>query len=162
VSGAPPEKYASLPVLEPHEVVQGCVLQALIPYVFGNGSRKHEHGLAMRENMAYVVSGNNTLVPDVSVFQRNRLKSRKQTCLTGAPELAIEVVSPTELEIDLKRKISAYLEGGSKSVSVVYPEARSLMIYTSDSVRELKDSQSLEDPLLPGFSSPVSAFFELT
>jgi Uma2 family endonuclease len=158
MSGAPPEKYAALPVLEPHELVKGCILEALIPCVFGN----RQHGLTMRENMAYVVTGNNTLVPAVSVFQRNRLNSSKQTCLAGAPDLAIEVVSPTDLEVDLRRKIDAYLDGGSKSVWVVYPEARSVMIYTPDSIRELKGDQSITDPLLPGFSTPVAAFFELT
>ena len=43
-----------------------------------------------------------------------------------------------------------------------HPEARSVMVHTRDSVRELKANQSIEDSLLPGFSTPVSAFFELT
>jgi Uma2 family endonuclease len=157
MSGAPPGKYVSMPVLEPHEVVKARILDALIPYVFGN----RQHGLAMRPGMAYVVTGNNTLVPGVSVFQRNRLNSSKQMCLAGAPDLAIEVVSPTDLEVDLRKKIDAYLDGGSKSVWVVYPEARSVMIDTPDSVRELKGGQSIEDPLLPGFSVLVAQFFEL-
>ena len=158
MSGTPPEKYASLPVPELHEVVKGCILEALIPCVLGD----RQHGLTMRENMAYAVTGNNTLVPAVSVFQRNRLNSRKQKCLAGAPDLAIEVVSPTELEVDLRRKIDVYLDGGSKSVWVVYPEARSVMIYTRDAVREVRGDQIIEDPLLPGFSTPVATFFELT
>jgi len=36
------------------------------------------------------------------------------------------------------------------------------MVYSKDSIRELKADQKIEDPLLPGFSTPVSAFFELT
>jgi Uma2 family endonuclease len=157
MSGAPPEKYASLPVLEPHELVKAHILEALIPCVFGN----RQHGLAMREDMAYVVTGNNTLVPGVSVFQKNRLNSRKQKRLAGAPDLAIEIVSPTDLEVDLRRKIDAYLDGGS-TVWVVYPEVRSVMVYTGDSVRELKGVEPITDPLLPGFSVPVASFFELT
>jgi Uma2 family endonuclease len=58
--------------------------------------------------------------------------------------------------------VDAYLEGGSKSVWVVFPEARSVQVYTRESLRELKADQSIEDPLLPGFSSPVAGFFELT
>jgi Putative restriction endonuclease len=116
LSGAPPEKYASLPVLEPHELVKCCILDALIPYVFGNT----QHGLAS-----------------------------KQTCLAGAPDLAIEVVSPTDLEADLRRKSDAYLDGGSKSVWVVYPEARSVMIYTRDAVRKVRGDQLIEDPASP-------------
>jgi Uma2 family endonuclease len=101
------------------------------------------------------------LMPDVSVVTRTRLYGETRV-LRGAPELAIEVVSPTDTAKHLKRKVDAYLEGGAKSVWIVYPEARSVMVHTSDSVRELKANQSIEDPLLPGFSSPISAFFELT
>jgi Uma2 family endonuclease len=82
--------------------------------------------------------------------------------MRGSPCLAIEVVSPSDTAKHLKRKVDAYLEAGSKSVWIVYPEARSVMIHTAGSVRELKADQPITDPLLPGFSTPVAAFFELT
>jgi Uma2 family endonuclease len=66
----------------------------------------------------------NTCVPDVIVIRRDRLDATGRI-VNGAPELAIEVVSP------------------------------------SDTASHLKADQNIEDPLLPGFSTPVSAFFEL-
>jgi hypothetical protein len=36
------------------------------------------------------------------------------------------------------------------------------MVYSKDSIRELKSGQKIEGPLLPGFSTPVSTFFDLT
>jgi Uma2 family endonuclease len=77
-------------------------------------------------------------------------------------QLAIEVVSPQVKEKHFKRKVDSYLQGGSNTVWVVYPDTRSVMVHTSDSVRELKANQKIDDPLLPRFSTPVSAFFELT
>ena len=100
-------------------------------------------------------------IPDVSVFSIQRLSSDERI-VRGAPELAIEVVSPHVKEKHLKRKVDSYLQGGSKTVWVVYQDAKSVIIHTADSVRELKADQKIEDPLLPGFSTPVSAFFELT
>lgn len=88
----------------------------------------------------------NTCVPDVIVIRRDRLDATGRI-VNGAPELAIEVVSPSDT--------------ASQSVWVDYPDARSLMVCTGGSVRELKADQNIEDPLLPGFSTPVSAFFEL-
>ena len=76
--------------------------------------------------------------------------------------MAIEVVSPTDKATHLKSKVDTYLSSGSQTVWVVYPNARSVMVHTTDSVRELKADQEIDDPLLPGFSTPVSAFFELT
>jgi Uma2 family endonuclease len=109
----------------------------------------------------FEVSKYHTLVPDVSVIRRELL-SGEDRIFRGAPEIAIEVISPDDKEVHLKTKIDAYLGNGSQSVWVVYPDARSVMVYSKDSIRELKSGQKIEDPLLPGFSTPVSAFFELT
>ncbi len=107
------------------------------------------------------VSDYDTFVPDVALVRVGE-QPLSVRIYRGAPELAIEVVSPTDTARHLKRKVDAYLEGGAKSVWIVYPEARSVMVHTSGSVRELKAHQFIEDPLLPGFSCPVTAFFELT
>jgi Uma2 family endonuclease len=80
----------------------------------------------------------------------------------GAPEIAIEVVSPSDTAKHLERKVDAYLQGGAKSVWIVFPEARSVTVHTRESAHKLKGDQTITDPLLPGFSSPVAAFFELT
>jgi Uma2 family endonuclease len=88
--------------------------------------------------------------------------ARKQRYTPGAPELAIEVVSPSDKVIHLKSKVDIYLQAGSKTVWVVFPESRSVMIYRADTVRELKGDQTIEDPLFPGFAAPVSRFFDLT
>ena len=40
--------------------------------------------------------------------------------------------------------------------------ARSIILYRADAIQDLKANQSITDPLLPGFSSPLAAFFELT
>ena len=107
------------------------------------------------------VSDSDTFVPDVAIVRTGEqpLSSR---IYRGSPVLAIEVVSPTDTAKHLKRKVDAYLAGGAQSVWIVFPEARSVHVYRRDSLSELKPDQAIEDPLLPGFSSPVAAFFELT
>jgi Uma2 family endonuclease len=100
-------------------------------------------------------------IPDVSVISLRPLLDENRI-VDGAPEIAIEVVSPSDTARHLKRKVDSYLGAGSSSVWIVYPEARSLMVHASDSVRELKRDQPIGDPLLPGFSSAVAAFFELS
>jgi Uma2 family endonuclease len=97
--------------------------------------------LALPEEIGMQVSGCDAFAPDVCVVSRDRL-SGVGGIFHGAD-------------------LSVRLAGGSKSVWIVCPEARAIMGHTSNSVREVKDNQSIEDPLLPGFSSPVSAFFEL-
>jgi Uma2 family endonuclease len=140
-----------------HDIIRGNVLEILMAYLLQNKGR----GLKALPDSQFVVNANNTFVPDACVLTINRLAGDHKY-LQGAPELAIEVVSPSESAVHLKSKTDTYLANGSRSVWIVFPEARSVMVYTRESVRELKGDLLITDPLLPGFSSPVAAFFELT
>jgi Uma2 family endonuclease len=146
------------PSTQVHNLVKINVLELLLPFGLSNP----QLGVRVLAEMAYVVTPNDTLVPDASVIQRSRLSPGKQTYILGAPDLAIEVVSRTDTAANLKSKVDAYLRSGSKTVWVIFPDSRSVMIHSADSVRELRNDQLIEDPLLPGFSAPVSRFFDLT
>jgi len=146
------------PSSELHNVVRGNIFRVLIAYLSANA----QLNISVWAEMAYLISDHDTMVPDLSVLQKDRLNPRQQKYTPGAPDLAIEVVSPTDRAVHLKSKVDAYLHGGSKAVWVVYPDTRSVVVYSGDSFRELKGDQEIVDPLLPGFSAPVSQFFEQT
>ena len=56
-----------------------------------------------------MVSGADAFIPDVSMVKRSRLLGATRI-FQGAPELAIEVVSPSDTaETSCERKIDAYL-----------------------------------------------------
>jgi Uma2 family endonuclease len=111
--------------------------------------------------IAAEVSTHDALVPDVSLIQRNRL-TEDSPIQRGAPDMAIEVVSPRDTAAHLKRKVDAYLQGGSKAVWVVFPDSRSVMVHTSRLCARVESQPANRGPLLPGFSTPVSTFFELS
>lgn len=80
----------------------------------------------------------------------------------GAPALAIEVVSPTDLAEDLARKIDQYLAAGAEGVWVLYPKVREVHVHKSRGRSQtLGDAEVLEDHnLIPGFSVQVRELFE--
>lgn len=82
--------------------------------------------------------------------------------LEGAPDLAVEVVSPWETARHITRKVVQYLRHGGHTVWVVYPEAEEVHVFeASGSNRVLRAGQLLEAPeLLPGFSVPVERLFQ--
>jgi Uma2 family endonuclease len=141
----------------PHDLIKNQINALLLRYL----DSRPDLGLRSLVEIGTHVSDYDAFMPDVSIVRRSRL-SIEGRIFQGAPDLAIEVVSPSDTAKHLKRKVDAYLEGGSKSVWVVFPEAQSVSVHTRESVRELKPNQNITDPLLPGFSSPVAAFFELT
>jgi len=106
------------------------------------------------------VSKYDTFIPDLGIVRIGRLSGEARV-LRGAPDLAIEIVSPSDRPGTLKKKIEAYLKGGSQSVWVINPKTQLVMIHSADAVVELKGDQRVEDPLLPGFALPVSEFFKL-
>jgi len=146
------------PSFELHNVVKGNIVEVLITFVLAHP----ELGLKVISEMAFVVTRNDTFVPDASVICKACLSPRKQKYTPGAPEFAIEVVSPSDKATHLESKVDIYLQGGSKTVWVVSPDSRSVVIYSGDSSYELKSDQVIGDALLPGFSAPVSRFFDLT
>ncbi len=146
------------PPSQKHDIIRSNILKTLFAYDLANS----HHGWKVLAEAAYVIGERSVFVPDASVTAVGRLKPTDDEYIPGAPEIAIEVVSPTDGAIHLKKKIDSYLANGSESVWVVFPDAKSVMVHRKDSVCEFKADQLITDPLLPGFSSPVAAFFELT
>ena len=78
------------------------------------------------------------------------------------PELAIEVVSPTNLAEDLLAKVDEYFQAGVRQVWVVYPAAARVHVHESPThIRVLGRGDELDGgPLLPGFRLPLAELFE--
>jgi Uma2 family endonuclease len=80
----------------------------------------------------------------------------------GAPALAVEVISPTNLAQDTQKKVGQYLTAGTKVVSVVYPPLRLVEIHEAGGIRQIKEPDSLTEKKLFGgreFSLPLAALF---
>jgi Uma2 family endonuclease len=101
--------------------------------------------------------------PDVSVIRIERCRATHgDDYFAGSPELAVEVVSPSESARDLNRKIDALLAGGSLAVWAIYPEEKEVRVFVpggSSYVRRIGESLSLPE-LLPGWELAVEKLFE--
>lgn len=102
--------------------------------------------------------------PDIAFLTRERLAGRSINApgfRPGPPDLAIEVISPSNRPGEMRRKLREYFESGARRVWYVYPVNRSVSAHFPDgSVRHYTEDDTLEDPeLLPGFSLPVRAIF---
>jgi Uma2 family endonuclease len=69
-----------------------------------------------------------------------------------APDIAVEVLSPSELVLDLNHKVRDYLSAGSQEVWLLDPENCELHVRTKTGIRLLQTRDTLETPLLPGLS----------
>lgn len=135
-----------------------------------------EHHLGeVWEEAAYVLDGNkrdnwvrDVRQPDVSFVIRERVEAHnaehgaKEGPWWLAPDLAVEIVSPTDRYIDVTRKVADYLRYGVRLIWVVEPAARVVRIFSPQEPEghTLDESVTLSaDPVLPGWSMPLAELF---
>lgn len=106
------------------------------------------------------------LGPDAAVVMRDRLPPANQCrgYLELAPDLVVEIVSPTDRWTTVSGKIEAYLAAGVRLVWLIEPGARAVRVYTpSGAERRLRATAGdvLEaEPVLPGFRLPLADLFD--
>jgi len=79
----------------------------------------------------------------------------------GIPTLAIEILSPSDIQEDIHDKIKTYLGAGVPLVWIVDPYDRTVRVYRPDAQPQLFNAQQelSAEPYLPGFRAPVARFF---
>lgn len=148
------------PVKSLHTLVALAVFEVLQAYL-----KQHRFARALPE-AGYVLSQKPLTVrqPDVSVLSQERIAATPDNeYFAGAPELAVEVVSPSDSARDLNKKVGQYLRFGAQQVWIVYPDTKSVHVFFGDNtVRLLQGDAVLEGgELLPGFAVRVSELFAL-
>lgn len=77
-----------------------------------------------------VVTGAGLLVPDLAWASAEFMKQHgHETPLASAPELCIEVVSPSTSTKELREKTDAYLAAGAQEVWIVFPQSKRLVFH---------------------------------
>ena len=130
---------------------------------FNNYSRPRGIGRSRVETGYTLRTGPDTVRgPDVSFVFQPRVEGRGRGFPSGAPDIAVEVVSPSDTAAEMARKVAEYLSAGSQMVWVVYPAGRRVVIHRADgSVLSYGgDDVITDEELLPGFSLPLSEIFE--
>ena len=102
-------------------------------------------------------------VPDLAVLLAARIPpgAEPRTKWFIVPDIAIEVISPTDLVYKVREKLNDYLDAGVKQVWQVTPEDQTITIYRShtDIIAFPDDSELVCEDLLPGFRCRLSDIF---
>lgn len=150
---------------EPPPAPRHGAVQATLSRLLGNFVAGTSRG-AIYSATGFLLSRDPDTVrgPDVAFVSRARIEAHADASryFEGAPELAIEILSPANRPGDIHAKVADYLAAGAKLVWIVDPESRSVTTYRSllaPRVRKERDALSGED-VLPGFEIVVASIFE--
>jgi Uma2 family endonuclease len=102
--------------------------------------------------------------PDVAFISQKRLDEvgSVQGYWPGAPDLAVEVISPNDLYTEVSEKVAEWLRAGSKMVVVVNPRTQQVLVHAPDSdVKVLEIGDTLVGgEVVPGWQLPIKELFE--
>jgi Uma2 family endonuclease len=101
--------------------------------------------------------------PDVAFIQSSHLPDPTHAgFIAGAPDLAVEVCSPSDRWSEVLAKIDQWLAAGATSVWVVDPPSKSIEVYRkgSQSIRYHVGQKITDEPTLPGFELSVEDIFK--
>ena len=98
---------------------------------------------------------------DVIFISRQRLSGPSGKALHMAPELVVEIVSPTDRWSELRSKIAEYFAIGVERVWIVEPEKRQLLVYrTPTEFTQLTEQETVRgEGILEGFALPLNELF---
>jgi Uma2 family endonuclease len=99
--------------------------------------------------------------PDTAFVKRERLhRDPQQGVLRMAPDLAIEVLSPSNRAREIREKVADYLDTGSGMVWVVDPMKRIVVVHEPGQATVLTARDTLRgEDVIPGWSMPVAEVF---
>jgi Uma2 family endonuclease len=142
-----------------HGLVCGRVARRLSAHV-----DHHRLGLLLTNDAGFLLSTNPDTVrgPDISFVRADRVPADLSGYFHGAPDLAVEVLSPNDSAGQIDAKVQDYLAAGCRLVIVLNPERKSATLHSPDhTARTLFADQTLSTgDVLPGFSCPVAELFE--
>ena len=144
-------------------------ISANVGTAFNNYSRRRGIGRT-RVETGYRLEQNPDTVrgPDISLMllPRGPGVTLTRRFVLNPPDIAVEVVSPSNTAAEMERKIREYLAAGSQRVWVVYPATptvgRRVVIHRPDgsTITYTGNDVITDEELLPGFSLPLSEIFE--
>ena len=161
-----------------YEIIDGELYMATTPttnhqiiadrflVVLSNYLERHPIGIAISAPLEVFLSATNLAQPDVMFISKDRLHIIKPTQIKGAPDLVIEVLSPSTEKRDRTVKLKMYAKFGVREYWMAKEKTATVEIFRLQEgklilVARLGKSDVLTSPLFPGLEIPLAKIFNL-
>ncbi len=142
-----------------HGAIGVCLGSLLFQHV-----RSHKLGCVVCADTGFVLARDPDTVraPDVAFVRQDRLLNpRPVKFWDGAPDLAVEVLSPSDSASEMDAKVQEYLDAGATEVIVITPKMKMLKIFRhGQTATVLRSGDILRDlESVPGFQCQIDEIF---
>lgn len=122
-------------------------------------------GVVFAAETGFKISGNPDTVraPDAAFVRRERVEAIGETegYWPGAPDLAMEVVSPNDRFAEVEEKVADWLAAGTGMVIVINPQGKTVTVRHSEREARILSKEEVLDggEVVPGWTLPVADVF---
>ena len=171
------EDYRATPEGSRYQLVEGELLMAPSPnrfhqdivwnlsQILGQFLRAHPIGKAYVAPFDVYLTEHDVYQPDLLFVSTERAHILTDDGAHGSPDLVIEVISPSNAQLDKKRKRRIYAQAGVKELWLVDPILLQIHIYDfardpAKAVHIVDEDETFEAPLLPGSTVAAAEVFK--
>jgi Uma2 family endonuclease len=127
----------------------------------GSFVESHNLGIVFTETNFKI--GENERIPDIAFVTADRIPQEgiPENGWESSPDLAIEVISHSDLQEKVSDKVLQYLAAGVRQVWLVSPKHRSISIFRSQTDVQIFSAEMnlMSEGLLPGFKCSLNELF---
>ena len=143
-----------------HQVISGRILFSIMSFLERTGNK----GFVVAAPMDVVFDEDNVFQPDLVYVSSVRRTEIVKERVEGAPDMVIEILSPSNAYYDLRQKKNIYEKHGVKEYIIIDPVEESAELYLlANAAYILKQkslkSQLLNSVILPGLSFDMNKVF---
>ena len=170
------EDYKNTPEDERYELIDGELILAAAPkeahqrtdmklgWRFGSHVETNDLGAVYSAPFDVYLSETIVVQPDLLFISKDRLDIITEANVQGAPDLVVEILSPSTASVDWNRKRELYAEYGVKEYWIVAPEVRLVwLLLPRDGALDVAGvyggDQTVASTVLEGFSVNLNDIF---
>src|SRR3954467_1255070 len=144
-----------------HGEICSRLLAALV-----NFNEAHKLGAVLDSSTGFWMNNRNCRAPDISFIAKARLlaagfKRQSKRFFPGAPDFAIEILSPNNTRIEIDERLADFFSSGTQIAWIINPEEECAEVCHSPQRRSLIGPGGMVEgeSLLPGFRYPMANLF---
>ena len=145
--------------------VEHGYLALTLGYFLTGFVRSHRLGVTCDSSTAFKMKTGNKRSPDLAFIAKERLQGLKRLpkgFFEGAPDLAVEIISPNNTFAEIHNKLVEYFENGTRLVWVILPDEECVLVYHQpkpSKLLQVEDSLDWE-AVITGFQLPLIELFQ--
>ena len=145
--------------------VEHGYLALTLGYFLTGFVRSHRLGVTCDSSTAFKMKTGNKRSPDLAFIAKERLHGLKRLpkgFFEGAPDLAVEIISPNNTFAEIHNKLVEYFENGTRLVWVILPDEESVLVYRQPKPSKLLQVEDSLDgeAVITGFQLPLMELFQ--